>query len=79
MALNAGTMSSIMQSNLLAQVGVFYDDIADDHTLSGFTYADYLARFCNAVSQAIVTHIVGAARAQGLDFPGMNTHDLNIV
>lgn len=77
--LNSGVLSGIMQANLIAQVGVFYDDPPDDHTLSGYDYGTYLQRFCDAVSQAIVTHITSAARAQGLDFPGMNTHDLNIV
>lgn len=68
-----------MKANLMASVGAFYDDIEDDHTLGGYTYSEYLDLFCLAVSQAIVTHITTAARAQGLDFPGNNTHDLPIV
>ena len=73
MAMNASTLASIMKANLQAAL-TRYDNPPDDHTLSGYDFDTYLTDLCNAISQAIVSHITTAARCQGNDSAG-DTHD----
>lgn len=78
MAMNAGVFKNEMKAALKAALEADYTSIADDHELGGYTFDDYLEKFCTAITNSIVFHISNNARATGLDSRG-DTHDLPVA
>ena len=79
MALNAATLQTAIVSALTAEFGTNYQNIPDDHQLAGFDNVTYWNRYWSVVSTAIINHFTTLGRATGVDTPGGNTHNLNIV
>ena len=57
MAMNAAALALAMKNAILAALAAQYANPADDHTLAGYTFDDYLALFCTAVATTTVAHI----------------------
>ena len=77
MVMNAGAMANEIIA-AVAAITAKYKNIADDHRLGGFDIDSYNNDYWNAVSSAIVGHIVANAFATGLDSRG-DTHNLPVA
>ena len=85
MAMNIGSLQTSLKSELktelISQLSVLYSNIADDHELSGYTFDEYLDRFCtavaNAVANQVISHITSNAQVIGTDSHG-DSHDLPV-
>lgn len=76
MALSASRLKSAIIS-ALATLNAKYENLADDHTLSGYTKEEYDDALWTAVCEQIITEITDNARATGTDSHG-DSHNLNI-
>ena len=81
MAMNIGTLTVALRnridSELTTQLAP-YIDIDDDHTLTGYTLAEYLDRLsqglATAIANEVINHITANAKCSGVDSRG-DTHD----
>lgn len=79
MAMTGTGMRDAVISALVAEFGTEYENVADDHELSGYDQATYWQRYWGAVGGAIVSYIQANAKAVGTDTPSGDSHDLDIT